>query len=197
MAGTEPVESLVSRARRGDDAAWNDLVDRYAGLVWSVCRRYRLSDADAADASQTVWLRLTEHLDEIRNPAGLASWLCTTASRACLRIVDDRRRQTLPGLGAGDFDIAADLESTAPDRNLLTGELRLALLAAIAELPERHRRLLALLMHEPPLSYREISDRTGLPIGTIGPTRGRILERLRSSAFLTAFAMESPAEGRR
>src|SRR6185437_14969749 len=64
MAEMEPVDSLIARARQGDGTAWRELVDRYAGLVWSACRRYRLSDADAADASKTVWLRLTEHLDE-------------------------------------------------------------------------------------------------------------------------------------
>ena len=196
MAEIEPVESLIARARQGDSAAWAELVDRYAGLVWSVCRRHRLSDADAADASQTVWLRLAEHLDEIRNPAGLASWLWTTTGRACLRIIEDRRRQTLPGLGY-DFDVAADTQLTAPDRDLLAAELQLALLAAIAELPERYRQLLALLMHEPALSYQDISDRTGMPIGTIGPTRGRILERLRHSPSLAAFATKSHAEERR
>jgi len=196
VAEIEPVESLIARARQGDSAAWAELVDRYAGLVWSVCRRHRLSDADAADASQTVWLRLTEHIDEIRNPAGLASWLWTTTGRACLRIIEDRRRQTLPGLGY-DFDVAADTQLTAPDRDLLAAELQLALLAAIAELPERYRQLLALLMHEPALSYQDISDRTGMPIGTIGPTRGRILERLRHSPSLAAFATKSHAEERR
>jgi RNA polymerase sigma factor (sigma-70 family) len=196
VAEIEPVESLIARARQGDSAAWAELVDRYAGLVWSVCRRHRLSDADAADASQTVWLRLAEHLDEIRNPAGLASWLWTTTGRACLRIISDRRRQTLPGLGY-DFDVAADTQLTAPDRDLLAAELQLALLAAIAELPERYRQLLALLMHEPALSYQDISDRTGMPIGTIGPTRGRILERLRHSPSLAAFATKSHAEERR
>lgn len=190
MAEIESVVFLVADARRGDSAAWNQLVDRYAALVWSVCRQYRLSDADAADASQTVWLRLTEHLDDIRNPAGLASWLCTTASRTCLRIIEDRRRQSLPGIGF-DFEIADDLEFTAPDRDLLSTELHQALLAAIAELPDESRQLLALLMHDPPLSYKDISDRLGIAIGSIGPTRGRLLERLRNSAFLASFASDS------
>jgi RNA polymerase sigma factor (sigma-70 family) len=196
VAEIEPVVALVARARRGESTAWNQLVDRYGGLVWSVCRRYGLSDADAADASQTVWLRLTEHLDDIRNPAGLASWLCTTASRACLRIVEDRRRQVLPGVGY-DFEVADDVELSAPDRNLLGRELHLALLAAVAALPEESRTFLALLMHDPPLSYKEISERLGMPVGTIGPTRGRLMERLRQSASLAAFAADSQAEERR
>lgn len=196
MAEIEPVVSLVTRARRGESSAWNELVDRYGGLVWSVCRRYRLSDADTADACQTVWLRLTEHLDDIRNPAGLASWLCTTASRACLRIVEDRRRQILPGVGY-DFEVSEDVELSAPDRDLLDRELHLALLAAIGALPAESRSLLAMLIHDPPLSYKDISERLGIPIGTIGPTRGRLMERLRQSASLAAFAADSQTEERR
>lgn len=187
MAEIESVESLVVGAQRGDRAAWNQLVDRYSALVWSVCRRYRLADADAADACQTVWLRLTEHIDEIRNPAGLASWLCTTAGRVCLRIIDDRRRQVLPGFGYG-FDVSDDPVATAPDRDLLADELHQALLIAVAELPEELRRLLSLLLHDPPLSYREISQRSGMAIGSIGPTRARLLERLRRSASLASYA---------
>jgi RNA polymerase sigma factor (sigma-70 family) len=192
----ESVESLVGDAQRGNAAAWNRLVDRYSALVWSVCRQYRLSDADAADASQTVWLRLTEHINEIRNPAGLASWLCTTANRACLRIISERRRQVLPGVGFG-FEIPEDLEFTAPDRELLASELHQALHIAIAELPEEQRRLLLLLVHEPPLSYKEISERTGMAIGSIGPTRGRLLERLRQSGSLASFGPAEPADERR
>jgi RNA polymerase sigma factor (sigma-70 family) len=196
VAEIESVESLVAGAQRGNRAAWNQLVERYSALVWSVCRRYRLSDADAADASQTVWLRLTEHIDEIRNPAGLATWLCTTAGRVCLRIIQDRRRQVLPGLGY-DSEPADDPVSTAPDRNLMADELRQALLIAIAELPEDSRRLLVLLLHDPPLSYKEISQRSGMAIGSIGPTRARLLERLRRSAALASFGPDRRVDERR
>jgi RNA polymerase sigma factor (sigma-70 family) len=182
----ESVESLVVGAQRGDRAAWNQLVDRYSALVWSICRRYRLSDADTADACQTVWLRLTEHIGEIHNPAGLASWLCTTAGRACLRIIEDRRRQVLPGFGY-NFDLPDDPVATAPDRDLIADELRQALLIAIAELPDDSRQLLSLLLHDPPLSYREISQRSGMAMGSIGPTRARLLERLRRSASLASY----------
>jgi RNA polymerase sigma factor (sigma-70 family) len=154
--------------------------------VWSICRRYRLSDADTADACQTVWLRLTEHISEIHNPAGLASWLCTTAGRACLRIIEDRRRQVLPGIGY-NFDLPDDPVATAPDRDLIADELHQALLIAIAELPDDSRQLLSLLLHDPPLSYREISQRSGMAMGSIGPTRARLLERLRRSASLASY----------
>jgi RNA polymerase sigma factor (sigma-70 family) len=187
----ESVESLVVGAQRGDRVAWNQLVDRYSALVWSVCRRYRLSDADAADACQTVWLRLTEHIGEIHNPAGLASWLCTTAGRACLRIIEDRRRQVLPGIGY-NLDLPDDPVATAPDRDLIADELHQALLIAIAELPNDFRQLLSLLLHDPPLSYREISQRSGMAMGSIGPTRARLLERLRRSASLASYG-EGPA----
>ena len=77
------VTDLVTRAQYGDQQAWNTLVERYAPLMWSICRRYRLSSADTDDVSQTVWLRLVAHLDQIRNPSALAGWIATTTSREC------------------------------------------------------------------------------------------------------------------
>src|SRR5215468_6167396 len=78
---------LVTRARTGDQRAWDALVDRYAPLIWSICRRYRLGRADAEDVAQSVWLRLADQLDQIRDPAALAGWLATTTGRECGRVL--------------------------------------------------------------------------------------------------------------
>src|ERR1700760_222081 len=78
-------DHLVRRARNGDRQAWNALVDRYAPLIWSICRAYRLGDADADDVGQNVWLQLVDKLGEAREPAILAGWLATTPQRACGR----------------------------------------------------------------------------------------------------------------
>jgi DNA-directed RNA polymerase specialized sigma24 family protein len=85
---------LVTRARAGDQQAWNALVERYAPLVWSICRRYQLGGADASDAGQNVWLRLVDQLGKIRDPAALPGWLATTTRRECNRVpgVQDRNR---------------------------------------------------------------------------------------------------------
>jgi DNA-directed RNA polymerase specialized sigma24 family protein len=77
------VTGLVTRARHGDQQAWDALVERYAPLVWSICRRHRLSRADTDDVGQTVWLLLVTHLDRLREPAALPGWLATRPSPAC------------------------------------------------------------------------------------------------------------------
>ena|SRR5690348_4638066 len=81
----QPVATLVMRARNGDQLAWDALVERYAPLIWSLCRRYRLDAADTADVSQNVWLQLVNHLGKIRDPAALPGWLATTTRRECQR----------------------------------------------------------------------------------------------------------------
>src|SRR5689334_23629544 len=85
--GNRMVTDLVTRAGSGDKQAWDVLVERYAPLVWSICRRYRLSGADAADVGQNVWLRLVEQLDRLRDPAALPGWLVTTTQRECWQFV--------------------------------------------------------------------------------------------------------------
>src|ERR1700750_3097968 len=89
------VDELVRAARAGDAAAWDALVDRYLPLVTAVIRRLRLSAADADDVNQTVWLRLVEHLDTLREPKALPGWLATTARNEGLRAIR-RRGRDLP-----------------------------------------------------------------------------------------------------
>ncbi|MGH3859500.1 RNA polymerase sigma factor, partial [Actinokineospora sp.] len=84
---------LVRRAGTGDQAAWRDLVDRHAGLVWRVARAHKLDDADAADVSQSTWIALAENLPTLRSPERLSAWLATTARRECLRMIADRGRE--------------------------------------------------------------------------------------------------------
>jgi RNA polymerase sigma factor (sigma-70 family) len=185
MAEDATVPALVAAAARGESSAWNSLVDRFAPLVWSICIRHRLSRPDAADVSQNVWLHLAEKLDTIREPAALAGWLATTTRRECLALMRRRDREVLSAM---ETDLADDGDATDPARNLLRAEREQALLAAFAELPDNARRLLLLLMEDPPRPYREISETLGIPVGSIGPTRARYLERLRRSPALAGFA---------
>ena len=96
-AGEATVADLVMRARSGDQRAWDAIVERYAPLVWSICRRYRLSGADTDDAGQAVWLQLVDQIDRIRDPAALPGWLATTTRRECGRIVRAAHRAQPPG----------------------------------------------------------------------------------------------------
>ena len=89
------VTVLVHRAAEGDPAAWNAIVDEYAGLLWSVTRGFRLNEAQAADAVQTTWLRLVEHVADLREPAHVAGWLKTTAHRVCLQVIRQGGREQL------------------------------------------------------------------------------------------------------
>jgi RNA polymerase sigma factor (sigma-70 family) len=175
-----PIPQLVAAALDGDQQSWNRLVDRYTPLVLSVVRRYRLDASDAEDVVQTVWLRLVEQLGRIREVAALPGWIATTAGHECLHVIKGRRRAVPTDLS--DEGWPEGTGDPAVDTDLLVAERHEALLAALAELPERQRAVLLLLLHDPPLAYEEIGRRLGLPVGSIGPTRARALERIRSSA---------------
>lgn len=189
MRDDPEVIALVAAARHGDAGAWNALVERYAPLMWSTCRAYRLDAADAEDVGQTVWLRLIEHLSEIRTPAALPGWILTATRRECIRVLRVARR-TQPDETIGD--LVADDDRADVDQQLLAGERNIALRAAFGQLPPRCQHLLSLLMQDPPVSYSVISSRLGIPRGGIGPNRARCLDRLRRCPALAAFIDDAP-----
>jgi RNA polymerase sigma factor (sigma-70 family) len=169
--------AVVGAASQGDRGAWNALVERYGAMIWSVARAHRLGDADAADVFQTTWLRLVEHLGEIRNPDGIGAWLATTARHECLRILRVGQRHVL----TDGFDMAEESSAAPPpDAGLLAGERDAALWRAFSGISARCRGLLRMLVADPPPSYEEIGAALDMPIGSIGPTRGRCLEQLRA-----------------
>ena len=171
------VARLVRRAADGDRQAWERLVDQYARLIWSITGEFRLTESDAADVAQTTWLRLLEHIHRIQYPDRVGSWLAATARNECLRSIAAHKRVVL-GHDDGDLDSAPTLEPDV-DARLIANERAQVVHDAMSSLPRRWQRLLELLMADPPVSYAEISDQLGLPIGSIGPTRGRCLARLR------------------
>jgi RNA polymerase sigma factor (sigma-70 family) len=185
MRDASSVTGLVTQARNGDKPAWDALVDRYAPLVWSICRRYRLAGADADDASQAVWLQLVDQIGQIRDPAALPGWLATTTRRECGRIVRTARRTQPPGhlLDVGDIP---NEQAASADDGLLRAERHAALREALADLPPSCQRLFALLAEDPPLPYAQISAQLGIPAGSIGPSRGRCLAKLRRHPAIAA-----------
>jgi RNA polymerase sigma factor (sigma-70 family) len=176
---------LVTRARGGDKRAWDALVERYAPLIWSICRKHRLSRHDADDVGQSVWMRLVDQLDKIRDPAALAGWLATTTQRECWRLV---RAANAPGAVAGGLDAAIipDERAGTVEQQLLTAERHAALREAFTCLPPEGQQLIAMLIADPPVTYAEISARLGIPIGSIGPTRSRYLNRIRRHPVISA-----------
>jgi RNA polymerase sigma factor (sigma-70 family) len=171
------VARLVRRAAAGDKQAWERLVDQYNRLVWSITREFKLLESDAADVSQTTWMRLIEHIDRIEHPERVGSWLAATARNECLRSLAARKRLVLAHEDA-TFDGPAEHEPEV-DEALLAEERAQVVREAMAHLPHRWQRLMEMLMADPPVSYAVISDELGLPVGSIGPTRGRCLARLR------------------
>ena len=175
-----PVPRLVAAAVDGDAAAWHELVARYTPLVLSVVRRHRLQADDSEDVVQTLWLRLVEHLGELREPAALPGWILTTARNECLRVIRARRVMPSSDPFAHRSAAGAEVVDQPMDTGMLEDERHEALLAALAELPERQRALLTLLIEDPPVPYEEVSARLGIPVGSIGPTRSRALARVRA-----------------
>jgi len=179
-----PLITLVMRARNGDEPAWAALVERYAPLIWSICRKHRLDDSDAADVGQNVWLHLVDQLDKIRDPAALPGWLVTTTRRECERISRSARVTHAPGHALDAAQIPDDQASTA--EQVLVAERHAALRQALVHLPSCCQRLLVLLIEDPPIPYAEISTTLGIPVGSIGPTRLRCLDKLRRQPVIAA-----------
>ena len=180
-----PVVALVVRARDGDERAWAALVERYAPLIWSLCRRYRLDAADTADAAQNVWLLLVSHLGKIRDPAALPGWLTTTTRRECMRVL---HKAQAPHAARHEpaSDNIPDGEAETIEQGLLAAERHAALREAFTRLPPRDQQLIALLIEDPPVPYAEISTRLGIPVGSIGPNRRRCLNKLRHHPAIAA-----------
>lgn len=186
MRDDPSVIALVARAAGGDQAAWDELVERYLPLVWAICIRYRLRRHDAEDVAQSVWLRLAEQLGNLREPAALPGWLSATTRNECLRVVRIADRYELSG------DDPDDVGDAGIEEMIVIAERNAALRAALAELPQPCRRLLSLLAEDPPLSYDEISAILQLKKGSIGPKRARCLAELRRSPHLAAFIGQAP-----
>jgi RNA polymerase sigma factor (sigma-70 family) len=192
-----PISELVSAAESGDERAWEALVARFSPLLAAVIGGYRLPTAARQDVAQIVWLKLVENLGSLRDARALPKWLVTTARREALHQIEQQRRSSArdpldPQWEAATAAVVARPDG-APDEAMLQRERHEALLAALAELPGHQRELLLLLIADPPLSYTVIADQLGIPVGNIGPTRCRALDRLRRSASLRALS-DGPLE---
>lgn len=161
---------LLARCRAGDAEAWEQLLDDYERLVYSIPLRYGLSRDEAADVTQHVFTVLLQGLDSVRDEDKLGSWLATVARRESWRVMDRNRREaTVAELPEPPSDDPTDAWVRL---EWLHGAL-LALDGPCREL------LVALYLSGEPTSYAEVSQRLRKPIGSIGPTRARCLKKLR------------------
>lgn len=177
VEGEASDDELLTSASAGDQSAWDALVGRYGSRVWAVARAHRLSSADAEDVFQVTFLRLVTHIGTIRDPSRVGAWLATTARHECLRLLR-RAGRSVP---SGDDPVldAADPLLPPIDRKLLADERQAALRDALDRLSAPCQRLLRVLMADPEPTYEEIGRALDMPIGSIGPTRGRCLKHLR------------------
>jgi RNA polymerase sigma factor (sigma-70 family) len=194
MNDDQPITDLVARARNGDQGAWDDLVERYAPLVWSICHRYQLKIADAEDVHQVIWLQLVSQLAKVRDPVALPGWLATTTRRECVRVLRAARGAHLAESGL-DVETIPDQQAGLADQELLLAERHAALREALARLTPRCQRLIGKLIEDPPLTYAQISASLNIPVGSIGPLRARCLDRLRGDPAIAALidADDTPA----
>jgi RNA polymerase sigma factor (sigma-70 family) len=193
MRDDPQVTDMVTTARNGDQQAWDTLVDRYAPLIWSICRRYRLDTADAEDVGQAVWLHLVQHLDSLRDPCALPGWLATATRRECSRVL---RARCTPPVDGRVLENMPDEQTATAEHELLIAERDVALREAFAHLPLGCQRLLGMLIAEPRVHYTDISARLGIPVGSIGPSRHRCLDRLRRDpAIARLIGAEVTGEG--
>jgi RNA polymerase sigma factor (sigma-70 family) len=173
----QALAELVERVCAGDPAACAALVEEFSGLVWAITRAYGLSPADAADAAQNTWVRMLERLDRLREREKLAGWLATVARRECLNVLRAQARVTVREQLPERVD-----ESTSAHEAVTAAERDATLWSALERLAPRDRALLRMLTADPQPSYEEIGAALEMPIGSIGPTRARALQRLRREA---------------
>jgi RNA polymerase sigma factor (sigma-70 family) len=169
------MNDLVTRATYGDEHAWDALVERYSPLVWSICRRHQLDNADAREVSQAVWRLLAGQLGTFRKPAALGGWLATTAQRECARF---RRATPSPGQLPGAVNISGE-RTRITEQELLVADRHAALREAFAHLPPHCRRLIAMLIQDPPVPEAEISAKLGIPARNISQNCRSCLQQLR------------------
>lgn len=195
-------DDVLPAALDGDQEAWQRLVRRYQPLVDKIVRRYRLSPWDGEDVSQHVWTQLVDHGKRLRDPRALPGWIATTTAHGCCQVLRKQKRSVSvdplegPGLdsASGNGMCWSTPEHRGLDENLLRAERCQAIRQGLSELTPGQQELLLLVVAEPAVPYCEISRRTGMPVGSIGPTRARLLKRLKNSASVQLLVNDAMAD---
>ena len=168
---------LLTAALSGDAAAWELLVTRHTPYLRSLAAGYRIGD-EGRDAVQTTFLRLFERGGSIRDPRALKGWLRTTLHHECLAVIRRRSRETsIPEQQS--WEALLPPSEAVSEQRLVRDEEAGLVRDAVASLPARQQLLITLLQDPDEPGYRDIGDRLGIPVGSIGPTRQRTLRRLR------------------
>lgn len=168
---------LVGLCLGGDSQAWEALIVRYRRLIYSIPVKFNFKSADASDVFQAVCLKLIEHLHELKDETKVSAWLITTTTRQCIHLRSQKMRESSTD---DDFEEPAAAGENVESIQIQTQEEQ-TVRDAVEKLPDRCRHLLELLyFSQKNPSYEEISDAMKMPVASIGPTRARCLEKLRT-----------------
>jgi RNA polymerase sigma factor (sigma-70 family) len=179
--GERRITAAVEAAAQGDEHAWNVLVEQFTPVIRRVAKGFRLPPQDVDDVVQACWVALLESLHTLREPEAVGAWLVTTARRQSLRMRQREVRERVT-----DTPYFADLPAGDCLESIVVEAERVTVLReAVRRLPGRQRALLQAMIAAPDHSYADVSNRLGMPVGSIGPTRERGLERLRQDTRLT------------
>ncbi|MFG1796138.1 RNA polymerase sigma factor [Nocardia sp. NPDC049149] len=170
-------QKLVASCVNGNPAAWRALIDEYSPLVAAITRTFRMATHDREDAFQSTWANVVAHLGDLQSPERLTAWLATTTRRECLKQIK-RNSRDIPIGDSVTLD-TPDHESEATVHQVFRRVAGEEVRDAFRRLPDRDQRLLGLLVSDNAPNYDSVSGLLGLPRGSIGPLRGRALNRLR------------------
>lgn len=174
MIAARELQSLVDAAIGDDQRAWERLVGEFTPMIRGIARRHRLGAFDQDEVVQRTFLALVRHIGRLRDPLSIPGWIATTARRASVAVIGEGAREIPTAEVVPDDSLQADHAES-----LLQAERREAVRSAAARMPARQRAFVSALSMEPALSQRQVSERLGMPVGSIGPTRQRCLERMR------------------
>jgi len=172
---------LIGACRRGDETAWNALVDRYQRLIITIPRRAGLSEEQAADVFQEVFLTLFEKLNEIEQPDRIRSWMVTTAKFKTWGIIRGAKGFYSPETEEEMEAEMAGLPDASPlaDDVLIELEQQHQIRTALKELEERCRKILSMIyLQDAAASYAEVASAIGVGETSISPMRSRCLQKL-------------------
>jgi RNA polymerase sigma factor (sigma-70 family) len=178
----QPLASIVHAAAKGDERGWEALHARFTPILRAAARMLRLGPADVDDVVQQTWLAAVTHIHTLRQPEAIGAWLIVTARREALRTI----RRGVREVATDDLPEQAQEASPPPGSDLIDEERRVAVHAAVRRLDGRKRLVVDALLRTPEVSYVDLAQRLEMPIGSIGPTRERALDRLRSDSVLGA-----------
>jgi RNA polymerase sigma factor (sigma-70 family) len=179
---SDDMSALVRAAAARDEVAWSTLVRRLTPTLRAAARGFRLDHADVEDVVQSTWLAAVEHIAEVRRPEALPAWLLVTARREALR----KHQQFVREVATDDPPAEVAPERESAHSVTVARERREIVAAAVGRLPGRQRVLLGTLLTEPDAPYDRIAASLDMPVGSIGPTRRRALERLQRDRGLVS-----------